>query len=207
MKFKKTSKRLLLRLIVACLLVGNATAQSQPFQEGTTVINAGFGVLSSIGYYSGVSRSPVLSLSGEYGVKKLGPGILGLGLAIGYQSASYSLNSGPYYYKDKWATTIFGIRGTYHPDFLCDEKYEVYGVLQLTFDHFGYKFSSNDPYYNTNLYGRSNLSNSIRPYLMIGGRYYFTKSFGAFAELGYDISYLKLGLCLAFNKSASEPKK
>jgi hypothetical protein len=32
--------------------------------------------------------------------------------------------------------------------------------------------------------------------VFVGGRYYFTDNIGAFAELGYGISILNLGLCV-----------
>ena len=35
---------------------------------------------------------------------------------------------------------------------------------------------------------------SIEGGIFLGGRYLFTDKIGAFAELGYDMSYLKLGL-------------
>ena len=190
-------------LIFSGLLFFNTVnLHAQSFNEGSIAVNGGIGILSSINYYAGytIKRTPVISVSAEYGVKKIGPGILGLGLAFGYQSASYTDNAGSYYYKDKWTTTLFGLRGTYHPDFLNTDKYDVYGVLQLSFDHFGYSFTTNDPYINSNLYGQNTLSSYVRPYFLLGGRYYVSKNFGVFSELGYDISYLKLGITLKFDK-------
>ncbi len=194
--------------MVVMFVVNNTSFLAQSFDKGTVAINAGVGFFSSIGYYSGsgVTRTPVISLSGEYCVDKVGPGTLGIGLAFGYQSAAYTYNYGGYYYKDRWATTLFGLRGTYHPEVLNSEKYDVYGAIQLSFDHFGYSFSTNDPYYNSVLYGRNTLSNYVRPYFILGGRYYFTNTIGAFAEIGYDISYLKLGLTIKINTS-TETKK
>lgn len=179
----------------------SAQSDSRSFNKGTVAINAGIGIIGSIHYYgSGVKRSPVYSFTGEYGILKLGPGILGGGIAFGFQSASYTANYGSYYYKDKWSTVMFGLRGTYHPDILNGEKYDLYGIVQLSFNHFGYSFTTNDPYYNSYLYGASSLSSYIRPYLMVGARYYFTKNFGVYSELGYDIALLKLGITLKFDK-------
>ena len=202
-------KKSIVLFIAITLLANSSRSLAQSFDKGTVAINAGVGFLSSIGYYagSGVTRTPVISLSGEYCIDKVGPGTVGVGLAFGYQSAAYTYNYGSYYYKDKWTTTLFGLRGTYHPEFLNSEKYDVYGAIQLSFDHFGYSFSTNDPYYNSLLYERNTLSSYVRPYFILGGRYYFTKSIGVFGELGYDISYLKLGLTIKINKSTSEIKK
>jgi hypothetical protein len=182
-------------------LITSSNIHGQNYKEGSIVVNAGIGILSSINYYTGfgVKRTPVLSFTGEYGLMKLGPGILGVGLAFGYQSASYTYDAGIYYYKDRWTTTMFGARATWHPDILNSDKYDVYGIAQLSFDHFGYRFTSNDPYYDRYSYGSSSLSSYVRPYLMVGARYYLSKNFGVFSELGYDISYLKLGLVIKFD--------
>jgi hypothetical protein len=201
--------RILLFVSLAFLLPvidSNYALKAQKFEKGTIAINAGVGILSSVHYYvgylAGGKRSPVMSLSGEYGFMKLGPGVMGLGFAFGYQSASYTDNLGGYYYTDKWTTTMFGARATYHPDFLNSEKYDVYGIAQLSFDHFGYRFSTNDPdyglYYGSSLYHSNSLNSYIRPYLMVGARYYFTKNFGVFSEIGYDLSYVKAGITLNF---------
>lgn len=188
-------------LLLFLLIVYQPQLKAQSFNKGTVAVNAGVGFISTIRYYSvsGLHRTPVFSLSGEYGIMKLGPGVLGGGLAFGYQSASYTSNYGSLYYKDKWSTTMFGIRGTYHPDFLNSDKYDLYGIVQLSITHFGYSFSTNDPYINTYQYGNHTLSTSFHPYLLVGAKYYFTKNFGVYSELGYDISLIKLGLTFKFD--------
>ena len=195
----------LIAVFVLTAFQQNSKLNAQSFSKGTIAINAGVGFISTIRYYSlsGVHRTPVLSISGEYGIMKLGPGVLGGGIAFGYQSASYTSNYGAYYYKDKWSTTLFGVRGTYHPDFLNGEKYDVYGIVQLSITHFGYSYTTNDPYINTYAfdYGNHSLSTSFHPYLMVGARYLFTKNFGVYSEFGYDISLIKLGITLKFDQS------
>lgn len=175
---------------------------AQVFNKGTLAVNAGIGLIGTIRYYPGVhvSRTPVIGLSGEYGIMKLGPGILGGGIAFGYQGASYTENYGSYYYKYHWSTTLFGVRGTYHPDFLKGDKYELYGIVQLSITHYGNSFTTNDPFLNTYQYGDHSLNTSFHPYLMLGARYYFSKNFGVYSELGYDISLIKLGITLKFDK-------
>jgi len=208
-----TSKKIITSsLFISCILLSLSNLNAQSFTKGTIAINAGIGIGSSISYYSGsgTSRSPVIAANVEYGIEKVGPGVLGLGIAIGYQTASYTYNYNyaNYFYKDRWTTTLFGIRGTYHPDFLQSDKYDVYGVVQLSFNHFGYTFESNDPYYNSGLYNYNHsISSYVRPSFLIGGRYYFTKAIGAFAEVGYDIAYLKLGIAFKFGGETASSKK
>jgi len=175
---------------------------AQGFDKGSIAINAGVGFIGTIHYYgSGVKRTPAFCFAGEYGIMKLGPGVLGGGIAFGYQSASYTYNYGSLYYKDKWTTTMFGLRGTYHPDFLKTDKYELYGIVQLSITHFGYTFSSNDAYLNNYNYGNNSLSTSFHPYLMVGAKYFFTKNFGVYSEFGYDISLIKVGITLKFDQA------
>jgi hypothetical protein len=192
-------------LIMLFLLAGkDATMNAQIFDKGTIAVNAGIGVISTIRYFPGVSvsRTPVFAFSGEYGIMKLGPGVIGGGIAFGFQTASYTQDYYSYFYKYKWSTTMFGLRATYHPDFLRGEKYELYGIVQLSINHYGYTFTTNDPFLNSYIYGDHSLNTSFHPYLMVGAKYYFTKNFGVYSELGYDISLIKIGLTLKF-----DPKK
>ena len=179
----------------------NSVLHAQPFEQGTVVFNAGVGVFSSIRYDqgTGVKRSPVLWLSGEYQVTELGPGPLGVGSSFDYQSASHTDHLGSYFYQDNWTTKVLGVRGTYHPDILSDNNYDLYGALQLSFNWIDYKFTSDDPSYTRSVsnYYR-NIENYASVNLILGGRCYFTENIGAFGEIGYDISYLKLGLVFKY---------
>lgn len=200
---KPKSNLLIISLIILSLFTGkNNLVNAQIFDKGTIAVNAGIGVISTISYYAGasVSRTPVFAFSGEYGIMKLGPGVIGGGIAFGFQTASYTQDYFSYFYKYKWSTTMFGLRATYHPDFLKGKKYELYGIVQLSINHYGYSFTTNDPFLNTYSYGDHSLSTSFHPYLMVGAKYYFTKNFGVYSELGYDISLIKIGITLKFDK-------
>jgi hypothetical protein len=193
----------IISLVILFLFTGkNNLLDAQIFDKGTIAVNAGIGVISTIRYYPGVSvsRTPVFAFSGEYGIMKLGPGVIGGGIAFGFQTASYTQDYFSYFYKYKWSTTMFGLRGTYHPDFLKGKKYELYGIVQLSITHYGYSFTTNDPFLNSYQYGDHSLSTSFHPYLMIGAKYYFTKNFGVYSELGYDISLIKIGITVKFDK-------
>lgn len=197
MKFKTTCAVVLTALISGVALRNPLQAQS--FVPGTIVVNAGVGLGFGgyVGYYSGASLSPVFSLTGEYGLMKLGPGTLGAGLAFGYQRASYTNNYYSYSTSEKWTTTEFGVRGTYHPDFLQSKKYDIYGIVQLSFNHMGYSYTSTGA---SNTYDRrGDLGSNVRPSLLVGVRYYFTDFFGVYSELGYDLSIIKAGLSFKFN--------
>lgn len=174
--------------------------QAQKYDKGSIVLNAGAGLLGSVSYYGrglGLRRSPVMSVTGEYGALKVGPGVMGFGGAFGFQTASYKGGYGSYHYTARWTALMFGARATYHPDFLNSEKYDVYGVAQIGYTHFTYSYSSNDPLLDG--FNYTPVTGHIRPYAMVGGRYYFTKTFGVFSEIGYDLSYIKAGITLHFH--------
>lgn len=70
--------------------------------------------------------------------------------------------------------TYIAVRTTYVPDILNTSDYNVYAAFQLGFQSIVF----------SDLYAALN----------IGGRYYFTKNLGAFAEAGVDIPFLKIGV-------------
>jgi hypothetical protein len=119
----------------------------------------------------------------------LGPGVLGVGAFVGYQGASYDLGGG-----DKWKYTdiIVTLRGTFH--YPVSEKLDAYGGVGLGVRHAGVSFAGN------NIYGSLGTAsaNDLAAGLFVGGRYFFTPGIGAFAELGYDQTYLKIGLAAKF---------
>jgi hypothetical protein len=213
----KNFTKFIATLLASTVILFSIGAKAQnSFGVGTSAINLGVGFGYSFGYYgSSVSSTPVISGSYEYGAVRLGPGTLGLGVQIGYQGASYSYSEydpyyyyyygipgGTYTYSYTWTTTLFGIRGMYHPDFVNGKKYDLYAGIQLSYDHVSSSFSTNDPYYSQ--YGgvaNSSVGSSFYPYIIIGGRYYFTDNIGVWAELGYSLAYLNLGLSIKFGGS------
>ncbi|MES1223214.1 MAG: hypothetical protein ABUT20_47410, partial [Bacteroidota bacterium] len=81
---------------------------------------------------------------------------------------------------------------TYHLTVLKDKnnKFDPYAGVTLGARIYQYK----------NSYGSSYTDNSVYPTFgaFVGAKYNFAKSFGAFAELGYDISFARIGVCFNF---------
>ncbi|RAK68379.1 hypothetical protein DLM85_10180 [Hymenobacter edaphi] len=170
--------------------MAKSAAGNHDFGVGSTAANlgVGFGLGYGYGLFSGVRATPALSVSVERGIlDNVGPGVIGIGGLVGYKS--YSWNSGGY--KASWKNFIVAARGTYHYNILENPKLDTYAGLSLGVRVESY--STNYDIYNNN-YGGVALMSGV----FLGGRYMLTDNLGAFGELGYDMSYLKLGLTARF---------
>ena len=174
-----------------------AAGAGGPFGVGTHALNLGIGLGSRYGYGSGLlgggssSVSPALSLSYEQGILALGPGVLGVGVFAGYQGASYDLGGG-----DKWKYTdlMVTLRGAFH--YPVTPEFDAYGGLGLGVRRLGSAWSGPA---GSLFQGAGDVSSTdLTTGLFVGGRYFFTERLGAFAELGYDQTYLKAGLTARF---------
>ena len=171
-----------------------AAASTGPFEVGTNALNVGIGLGNRYGYGAGVfggssSVSPAISLSFERGILPLGPGVLGVGAFVGYQGASYDLGGGD---KFKYTDVIVMLRGAFH--YPVTPEFDAYGGVGLGVRHAGVSFEGNSVY---GALGTAS-ANELASGLFVGGRYFFTPGIGAFAELGYDQTYLKVGLAAKF---------
>jgi hypothetical protein len=172
------------------------TTHAQFFEKGTNVISAGVGLGGHFGSFSYGSQTPGLSIQYEKGIWETGgPGVISLGGYAGVKGYKYSGSSGSYSYSEKWNYTVLGVRSAYHYNGINNEKFDVYGGLMLSYNILSYKFSDNGSS-STHLSG--NYGSAVGFSLYAGGRYLFTDNLGAFAELGYGVSYLTLGLAYKF---------
>lgn len=175
-------------LFIVCIVAAMTTAaQAQPFQQGTNILQAGIGIGGNLGGL-GTGR-PAISVSYEKGVWDIGgPGVVSLGGYIGNTGFKYS-SSG---YSQSWNYTVVGVRSAYHYNgFTEAPNLDVYGGAMLGYNVVSYKVTGG--YTGPNAYG-SGLGLS----LYIGGRYFFSENLGAFAELGYGVSTLNVGIAYKF---------
>jgi hypothetical protein len=179
------------------------------FDETSHILNLGIGFGNN--YYSiyrgtgyKYSVSPAFSLTYEQAIpKKLGPGYLGVGAYVGYQSARsrydygnyYGAYYGNYYYEHKWKNYMIAARGAYHLDFLNSAKAEVYAGVLIGLRIQTYTYTSNDPDPSYNSYHKLDNGSVVPAYsLFAGARWYFAKNIAVYGELGYGISYATVGL-------------
>ncbi|QNH61826.1 hypothetical protein [Hymenobacter sediminicola] len=168
------------------------------FAKGTVVANLGVGIGHGYGYgfgYGGALKAtPALSLSVEKGiVDGIGPGVISVGGLIGYKGYNYDWSAAGDTYEASWKNFIVTVRGAYHYNFTTNPKLDTYAGISL-----GARIENYSNNYNDTDLGGSYGGTYLTSGIFLGGRYFFTDNIGAFAELGYDMSYLKLGLSAKF---------
>lgn len=147
------------------------------FDKGTGIFSIGLGV--PYRNYNFDPRLPSLYLKYEKGLaNEIGLGFIG-GLSIGEHSRS---RNGAF-------NSLFGVLGYYHFNKLIPvQKLDVYA---------GAGFGLN--IFNAYHWGNDDMRVNFIPLGKIGARYYFTPSFGAYLESGYDrISSLNAGVTFRF---------
>ncbi len=189
-----------------------ASTGGKAFDENTRVINIGIGFAGSYYNFSrgagyNYRNSPVLSLSYEQPwSKRLGPGYLGVGAYVNFQSTTYRYENHYWkgernYYQHSYRNYVAAGRAAYHWDGLNFEHGEVYGgaIIGLRFQTYDYSTNSNDPdiyryQYDSRLVVRPTAS------VFAGARWYFSSKVGVFGELsgGYGIPYATGGLSIKF---------
>jgi hypothetical protein len=206
---KKMNRTRTLLLATLCSMAGAASAQS--FDVGTNAINLGLGVGGyGFGYigrgYSSYTVSPSVSVSYEHGITELGPGVLSIGAYLARKSAHYErgyVAGSTNFYEDKrWTNTLFGLRGIWHfNSWHGNDKLDLYGGAMLGLNMVRYRNRSTrttNGVVETWDDGVRYDSGFAAFSLFCGARYYFTESIGAYAELGYGISWLNVGAAFRF---------
>jgi hypothetical protein len=155
-----------------------ASAQAR-YDKGDVLVNAGIG----LGYY--FAGGVPLLLSAEFAVND----VFTVGPYLGYTSYKYNYGFGGYNFK--YTFFDLGVRGSYHFNELFEiqnEKVDVYGgaflgFLISSYSGDGFSGTYDDPY-----------SGGLRLGIHAGARYFFSQKVAGYAELGYGIAPLSLGL-------------
>lgn len=187
-----------LLLVVATIIMAASTnkTHAQEFMAEDINVNVGFGFWGYLSFTNlgDFRSSPLLTVSVDYGyMDDIGPGTIGIGGMLGYKSSSYVYNYYGYTDKGRWTDIVVGGRASYH-FYLDIPKVDIYAVANLGIVVESYDYSSNSPFVfepdvNTtdiNLYGG----------FCGGAKYFLTDNIAAFAEVGYDVAWIKLGATL-----------
>lgn len=168
--------------VVAVLLVSTAQAQEQSV-KGRSFLNAGIG-LGTFGF-TGSGGLPITA-SFEHGITD----DISAGVYLGMVRTSYA----DYW---KYRYTVIGVRGSYHFNEVlnvANPKLDVYGGASLYYR--GYKVKWENSSEPSDDYKTS--GGTVGLALHAAGRYMFANNIGVYAELGYGISPLQLGVTFKF---------
>jgi len=172
-------------LIAAALLaVSSVKAQDVPSQnvKGKNFLNAGIGI-GSYGF-SGTGGLPIAA-SFEHGFTDKISG----GAMVSFVKRKFLDDYHYSYY-------LVGLRGSYHFNEALkvnNEKVDLYGGLSLFYRGYKLNYKDNDPNYNFKA-----SDGGVDFAIHAGARYMFSPNIGGFAELGYGISPLQLGVTFQF---------
>jgi len=175
---------------IACALLFFAFSQlnAQVYSKGQQDLHLGVGLGT---FYGSGYRTvlPPLNVSYEKGITEN----IGVGAYAGYASSRYNYGFSDYHWTYNYL--IFGARGVYHYDLFKNPKLDTYGGIMLGFTIANAKFHSDNPLYKESDY-TSPASGGLTWSGFVGARYQFKEKLGAYAELGYGVSVLNLGIRL-----------
>lgn len=207
----RSFKNLLTAAAFAATFLAGIQANAQSFDEGTNAINLGLGFGGyRFGYSSGYAytQSPTFTLAFDRGVKQIGPGVLGIGGVVAFNTSrsqwtSYGWNT-TYNYEIRRTNVMLGARGTYHwNEWHGNDKLDLYAGVLAGFS-IGAKVDKSTKTVNgvtsSHEAGAVYSDRLSLPFAsaFAGVRYLFTSSFGVYAEAGYGISLLNGGLTFKF---------
>jgi len=187
-------KNFVLKVVFVFLfgLYFSAGTKAQLFSKGDRMINLGIGVPLYLGGNNYQIDLPLISGSFDYGIFDDlidGKASISVGGYIGYTSNRFKFSGNQGY---DYLYLIFGPKATFHYNFF--DTWEAYGVLLL-----GYTTVSSSSYgSNLDQFIKPDNVSRIIPSIYVGARYYFTYNLAAFAELGYGISPINVGISLKF---------
>jgi hypothetical protein len=189
-------------LLTAFLLSATTFSQNAPaFDKGDNTIGISVGIggnwhssVYGYGYNYSYVDLPAFALTYDHGFfGDVGPGTIGIGGLLGYKYSFLSNYGG---YDASWSDFVIGARGTYHLTILKDKNnhFDPYAGVLLGVRIHTYRNTYYDEFDNSYDAGGVLPATGV----FVGAKYNFTKAFGAFAEVGYDISIIRIGLNFNF---------
>ncbi|MFO7614743.1 MAG: hypothetical protein R6W71_08910 [Bacteroidales bacterium] len=176
--------------ILALIIMSFMQINAQSFEKGNHGINFGIGLGNG---YHGSGYSFAFGVNGSYemGIVEVPmgtqlTGVVGVGALVGVSFSSFAYSywtGGNYNYTD----FVFAARGSYH--FIFHDKLDPYAGITLGFWGSSYKWkgSGQAPVYESS-------TGKFRPGIFAGARYLFTDNLGVYAEVGYLLNFLNIGV-------------
>ncbi len=169
-------------LLITILVFVSLQISAQGYKKGINNLNIGAGIGQA--GITGSSSIPPISLGYQLGIGDK----YSVGVIVGYSGSTNSVLT----YEWSYSYIVIAGRGEYH--FMKPtDKLDAYAGASLGYSIVSVKEPDNLPAFgNWGTVGASYLIYGVH----VGARYAFSKSFGAFAELGYGISLITVGVNL-----------
>ncbi len=182
-------KKVLFSLIAVLLFSTVLLSAKGPYTRDHSDLNIGVGFGSTL---YGDAAIPPITASYEIPLPVDSPSDITKKISVG-GVAGISMTESDYYFGTySYTHIIIGARGSYH--FYNEGNIDAYGGLMIGYNIVSSSYESKSGHSD---YGHSTSAGSGITYsAYVGGRYYFSDSFGAFLELGYGLAYLNLGVTL-----------
>ena len=190
-----------LLVFMFCTVFSAGINAQNTFSQGDNNINLGIGIGSTLGGHGYKSTLPTLSISYERGIiDELfdDKSSLGIGGYFGYATNKYEWPNatGKNKYGFNYSYIIIGARGALHYQLL--DKLDTYGGVFMGFNIIRHDtYGKWDDTFITQPTAPAT-GNALGWSIFVGARYYFHENIAAFAEFGYGISILQLGISLKF---------
>lgn len=171
-------------IIFFAIFAASTLVAEGPYNQNNSDLNIGIGLGSTL---VGSMTIPPISASYEVGITDK----ISAGGYLGFAATEDKWGWGSDDWTWKYTNIIIGARGSYH--FYNEDKIDAYGGLMLGYNivsvttpsaYHGGSYSASGSEFVYSIHG--------------GGKYYFSDSFGAFAELGYGVTYFTLGVTFKF---------
>ncbi|MGQ1785634.1 MULTISPECIES: outer membrane beta-barrel protein [unclassified Saccharicrinis] len=186
-------KTIIISVVTFFLITISINAQPLTFEQQDIGIAVGVPSMNDNMY---TSQSPAITIHYEYGLSdKIGMGYIGVGGLLSMAGGEYNNSILNTSFSVDYSQTLIGPRAVYHFD-MVDltgsqewRNIDVYGgaFLGLKFERAKY----------TNPNTQNNVKDNdttLATDLFAGIRYGFNKNIGAFAELGFGVSYFSVGV-------------
>ncbi len=189
-------------LFLGLMFLLTNTTNAQPLKYAEQNFGIGLGV-PAITNYSYTSLSPAITANYEYGFSdKLGIGYIGGGGLVSFAGSSYDYHYINAAYTSKYRYFLIGPRAAYHFD-MRDitgssfwNKCDLYAGVFMGFrfqTHKYYAFDINNEYVKYR-----DTSVHLASDIFAGIRYAFNNRFGIYAETGFGVTYLTVGVSWRF---------
>jgi len=181
--------------IIALLFVGaSANAQGLVYGKGSSAINLGVGFGSTV--ITGTTGfAPSFSASYEYGILEIpigsNTGVVSAGGIFGFGTASYNYTNWQDL-KYKYNYFLVAARGNFH--FIFHDQFDPYAGFLLGYSFVNGKWVGD----GTKPNNWNATSNGFQGGAYAGARWFFTPAIAAFAEVGWSISILTVGVTFKF---------